>query len=896
VEVDINTELLKTKLYQPQTPPELISRLRLIQKLNTGLAGKLTLISAPAGYGKTTVLSEWISSTEIPTCWVSLDASDNDPARFWAYVIAALQTIKSKLGSAAEKLVKSRQQLPTEAILTSLINDISTDDSELIMVLDDYYLIDSTVIHKAVSFLIDHLPSQLHLVISGRSDPPLPLANLRAKGLLSELRTADLRFTQQEASDFLKLATETELSESDVLRLEERTEGWIASLQMAALSLKGREDVAGFINSFSGSHRYILDYLTDEVLRRQNERTRSFLLKTSIVDHLCGPLCDALAGSDDSQHTLEQLDEANLFVTPLDDKRYWYRYHRLFADLLKNQLMRTYPDDIHNLHLTAAKWYEENGFVHGAMHHVFAVNDFEYAADLIEQSAFDLLTEGKSYALQTWLAKLPKELVASRPWLCIWGGWSYLLTTAQPSDIEPFLSNVDDKLPQIDEQCKDIPNDTSKIKGYSLTLRAILARHTGDLKRSIELSHQASEYVSEDDQFARSFILLNLTVSHFYNGELEIARIFAEKTMAHARETETIYDDIVCTILMAHIEEQQGNLTKAKIIFEQAIELGTQPGNYILPATCRAFLGLGTIAYEQNELDTAQDYFNKAIELARQGNEILTTISGYVSLAWLNQVRGNADKADELLGQAQSLAYKAYTADIEGYFQSWRARFALARGDLDTAGRWAEEQKSAFFSPDTLFYTYAYGLTSTFIRVCIATGKLDGILPTLDNTKRNLDSQGQTSLLIEVLALESIVLDAIGDTEKAIVVLKQALKTAEPQGYIRLFIDEGEPMAKLLRLAASRGIMLSYVNKLRSAMHNQKQEQSDKQSPLVEPLSQRELEVLELLDAGKSNHQIADELILSIGTVKKHVYNIYSKLGVERRTQAISRSRELGLI
>jgi len=874
----------------------LISRPRLIEKLNAGLAGKLTLISAPAGYGKTTALCEWIHSTKIPVCWISLDASDNDPARFWAYVVAALQTTKPKLGKAAEKLIKSRQQLPTEAILTSLINDVSTNESDLIVVIDDYYLIDSEAIHKAVSFLIEHLPPQLHLVISGRSDPPLPLANLRAKGLLSELRAADLRFSQKETSDFLKLITEINLSESDVQRLEERTEGWVASLQMAALSLKGREDVSGFINSFSGSHRYILDYLTEEVLRRQDEATRSFLLKTSIVEHLCGPLCDAIMGRDDGQHTLEQLDEANLFVTPLDDRRYWYRYHRLFSDLLANQLIQTHPDDVGNLHLTAAKWYEENGFVQGAMHHAFAVKNYEYAANLIEQSAFDLLTEGKSHALQTWLARLPRETVQSRPWLCIWGGWSYLLTTAESSDIEPFLHNIDAKLPQIEEQCKDVPGDASKIKGYALTLRAILARQQGDLKRSIELSHQASQYVSEDDQFARSFILLNLTITHFYSGELEIARAYAEKTMAHARATETIYDDIVCTILMAHIEEQQGKLAKAKILFEQAVELGTQPGGYVLPATCRAFLGLGTIAYEHNDLDKAENHYSKAIELARQGNEILTVMHGYVLLAWLHQIHGNGEKADEFLSEAQSLALKSYTADIEGYFENWKARFALARGDLDAAKRWATEQKGVLASPDTLFYNYAAGLLSTLIKVCIATNILDGILPILENAKKNLDRQEQNGWLIEVLAHESVVLDAIGDTEKALVTLEQALKAAEAQGYIRLFIDEGEPMAKLLRLASSRGIMPTYVNKLRSAMHSQEQEQPDKQSPLVEPLSQRELEVMELLDSGKSNQQIADELILSIGTVKKHVYNIYSKLGVERRTQAISRARELGLI
>ncbi|MFC1905936.1 LuxR C-terminal-related transcriptional regulator [Chloroflexota bacterium] len=871
----------------------MISRPKLIQKLNAGLAGKLTLVSAPAGYGKTTALCEWIRSTKVPVCWISVDAGDNDPARFWAYVIAALQTIEPTAGKAAEKLIKSRQQLPIEAILTSLINDISADDAELIMVLDDYYLIELEAIHKAISFFIDHLPPQLHLVIAGRSDPPLPLANLRAKGLLSELRTADLRFTPQEASDFLKLTTQTELSDNDILQLEERTEGWIASLQMAALSLKGRDDVSGFINSFSGSHRYILDYLTEEVLRRQDEPTRAFLLKTSIVDHLCGPMCDALTKRDDGQKTLEQLDEANLFVQPLDDKRYWYRYHRLFTDLLRNQLIRTYPGDIHSLHFTAAKWYEENGYVQGAMHHAFAMNNYEYAADLIEQSAFNLLTEGKSYALQIWLAKLPKELVQSRPWLCIWGGWSYLMTTAQPGDIEPFLNNVDAKLPEIEQQPSD---DTSKIKGYSLTLHAILARRMGDLTRSIELSHQASKYVSEDDQFARSFILLNLTVSYFYNGELEIARSYAEKTMAHARATETIYDDIVCTILMAQIESQQGNLAKAKVIFEEAVELGTQPRGYILPATCKAFTGLGTIAYEQNDLDDAESYYNKAIELAQQGNEILTVMQSQVMLAWLNQIRGNAQTADALFSKARSLALKSHMSDIEDYIESWKARFAMARGDLDTAQRWATEQKDALTAPDTLFYNYAYGLLSTLIRICISINKLDGILPILENAKVNLDRQGQTGWLTEVLAHESIVLDAMGDTEKALETLEQALHRAEPQSYIRLFVDQGEPMAKLLRLAASRGMHPAYVNKLRSAMHNQEQEQSDKQSQLIDPLSQRELEVLELLDAGKSNQQIADELILSIGTVKKHVYNIYSKLGVERRTQAISHARELGLI
>ena len=867
-----------------------------MHKLNEGLSRKLTVISAPAGYGKTTVLSDWISSTEIPACWISLDMGDNDPARFWAYVIAALQTIIHEAGTTAHRLIKSRQKLPTEAILTSLINDISSDDCELIMVLDDYYLIESEAIHKAVSFFIDHLPPQLHLVISGRSDPPLPLANLRAKGLLSELRASDLRFTKQETSEFIKLATTIDFDENDILQLTERTEGWIASLQMAALSLKGREDVSGFINSFSGSHRYILDYLTEEVLKRQDERTRSFLLKTSISDHLCGPLCDAITEGEDGQRTLERLDEDNLFVMPLDDRRYWYRYHRLFSDLLHTQLTRTYPDEIRDLHFTAAKWYHENDFVQGAMHHAFVISDFQYAADLIEESAFDLLTEGKSYDLQTWLARLPRELVASRPWLCIWAAWSYMLSTAQPGDIEPYLDRVDEQLLDAGDQSEEAAYETSRIKGYTLALRAILARRQWDMKRSIELSHQASRFIPEDDQFARSFVLLNLTVSHFYNGELEIAREYAEKTMAHARATETVYDDIICMILIAHIEAQQGNLTRARAVYGQAIEAGTQPGGYILPTTCRAFIGLGSIAYEQNDLDEAESHYNKAIELARHGNEMITLMAGYVLLAWLNQVRQKPEKADELFGMAKSVALKSYTADTENYLESWRARFALARGDIDAAKRWAEEQKEIITFPETLFYAYSYGLVSTFVRACIASKSIASVLPLLENTRKNLEIQGQTGWLIEILALQSIVYDARGDTEDALATLEQALKAGEPEGYMRLFIDEGEPMARLLRLAASRGIYTVYVNKLRSAIHGHEQmHPGDEQAP-AEHLSQRELEVLELIDAGRSNRQIAEELILSVGTVKKHVYNIYSKLGVERRTQAIARARELGLI
>jgi LuxR family maltose regulon positive regulatory protein len=831
------------------------------------------------------MISEWICSTDKPVCWVSVDEGDNDPARFWSYVVAALQSLQPKLGSTAQRLLKSRQQPPVEALLISLINDISSESAELALVIDDFHLINAESIHKSLSFFIEHLPPHVHVLIASRTDPPLPLANLRAKGMLTELRATDLRFTTQEAFDFIKLVAKIKLSESDIFLLEERTEGWIASLQMAALSLKGRDDISGYINSFSGSHRYVLDYLTEEVLRQQDDNIRAFLLKTSVMDHLSGSICDAVTGRYDGQETLEHLDEANLFVEPLDEERYWYRYHRLFADLLRNQLQRTYPEQVKDLHLKAGKWYEENGFLHGAIHQAFVINDYEYAADLMERSALNQLAEGKSYALQIWLSKLPKEMVESRPWLCIWGGWSYLLTTAQPDDIEPFLDNVDSILPDIIKQKKQTTEDISKIKGYTLTLRAILARRKGNLKHSINLSHQASEYVLEDDQFARSFILLNLAVSYFYNGEIE---------------TETIYDDIICLNLSAQIEMHKAHLSKAKSIYEQTIQLGTQPGDYVLPATCRAFIGLGTIAYEQNKLDEAEKHHLRAIELANQSGEILTSTHGYILLAWLNQAKGNPQKADELFKQAEPLAHKAYTPDIEGYLESWKARFALARGDLDAATQWAEKQKGTITSPETLFYTYAYGLMSTLIRVHIATGNYDDASATLSRAQTKLESEEQTSWLIEILILKSLLYQGLNQIDNALSTLKQALHLAEGEGYIRIFADEGKPMSNLLRLAQSYGIHTEYVKRLLRAFHGYTQEQSISDivpsSVLIEPLSKRELEIMALLDAGKSNKEIADELILSIGTVKKHVYNIYSKLGVKRRTQAIAQARELGLI
>ena len=886
----MRARLLSTKLYVPPMPKEILPRPRLVEMLSAGLDRRLTLVSAPMGFGKTTLLTEWIASTASPVGWVNLDEADNDPAAFWTYFIAALQTVNPRIGQVALSLLQSTQPPQIEAILTALINEIARErsrrrarvDRRYIVVLDDYHAIDAPPVHKSLGYLLDHLPKQLHIVVASRSDPPLHLARLRARGQLHELRTDDLRFTTAEAASLLNKMMGLGLSEEDVAALEVKTEGWVASLRMAALSMQGMEDVSEFVRSFSGSHRHILDYLTEEVMRRQEPQTQSFLIQTSILDRLTGPLCDALTGRQDGQAMLERLEAANLFLMPLDQDRRWYRYHVLFRDLLRQRLSASQPALLPDLHHKACLWLEHAGLTAEAVQHALAARDFERAARLIERVTITMVTEGKAQTLLGWLSGMPEEVVSARPWLCVWGVWASLLT-GKLEEMEPFLQTAE-SAPNVSLM------DRKRVTGHVLTLRAILSRAHGDLDQSIQLSQEAMKRIPKDDLFVNSLLNFNLAVTYFMTGEMSLARLYAEKAIQSANATAPLWDDITATSLLGDIEAVMGDLRRAEMTYQQAIEIGSRhPGAQPLPVTANAYIGLSNVLYQWDRLGEAARFLERGLELGEMSGEAASLWRGRVYLARLMNARHDSRAARQALDRLSGLVPVSHAPEIVQHTRSWRARIMLEEGDLAAAERWAREQDLKLEEMPPFHREQLY---LTLIRLHLAKGEAKGIPELLEELAQRAEEQRTISNLIEILALQALSLQALDMREQAISKLARALTLAEAEGFVRVFLDEGEPMAKLLRLASSRGVSSGYVNKLMAAFESPLE--ARKRPPV--DFSERESEVMLLVAEGLSNREIAERLCLAVGTVKKHVYNIYDKLDVRTRTRAIARAREIGLL
>ena len=886
----MRTRLLTTKLYIPPMPKEMLRRPRLVEKLTAGMDRRLTLVSAPVGFGKTTLLTDWIASTNLPIGWINLEEADNDAAAFWTYFIAALQTINPRVGQVALSLLQSTQPPQIEIILTQLINEIAGDrgrrrnqaDPRYVVVLDDYHAIDSSAVHKGLNYLVDHLPRQLHVVVASRTEPPLHLGRLRARGQLNELRTDDLRFTAVEAASLLNEQMGLDLSDEDVTALEWRTEGWVASLRMAALSMQGVKDVTGFVRSFSGSHRHILDYLTEEVLSRQEADMRSFLIQTSILDRLTGPLCDALTGRQDGQETLEKLEAANLFLVPLDQERRWYRYHVLFGDLLRKRLGASQPESLPKLHHKACLWLEHAGLTSEAVQHALAAKDFERAARLIERVTITMVTEGKAQTLLSWLSRMPEEVVSARPWLCVWGVWASLLT-GKLEQMEPFLKTAE-----------AAPNesllDRKRVTGHVLTLRAILSRAHGDFLQSIELSQEAAKRIPKDDLFVNSLLNFNLAVVYFMTGELALARQYAEKAIQSAHATSPLWDDIIATSLLGDIEAMMGHLHRAEETYQRAIEIGSRhPGGQPLPVTANAYIGLSNLLYQWNRLEEAARFLERGIQLGTMSGEAASLWRGHVYLARLKNARHDTRAARQALDRLPVLIPVSHTPEIVQHTRSWRARIMLEEGDLASAERWAEQAYIRLEEVPPFHREQPY---LTLVRLHLAKGEVAGVPEFLEELAQRAEHQEANASLIEVLVLQALCFQTLGVRERAIQKLGQALTLAEGEGFTRVFLDEGEPMTKLLRLASSRGIGTKYASKLLAILESTR----ETRKPLPVDFSERESEIMLLVAEGLSNREIAERLCLAVGTVKKHVYNIYDKLDVRKRTQAIARAREMHLL
>jgi LuxR family maltose regulon positive regulatory protein len=925
--------ILATKLYNPPPRPGIVPRPRLVERLNEGLAAgrKLALISASAGFGKTTLVSEWIAGCKRPVAWLSLDEGDNDPTRFLIYVVAAMQTIVADLGGGLQAALQSAQPPTTEAILTSLLNEIAAIPDNFILVLDDYHMIDSEPIDHALTFLLDHLPPQMRLVIATREDPSLPLPRYRVRGQLTELRAADLRFTPEEAGAFLNQMMNLNLSVENIAALETRTEGWIAGLQLAALSMQGREDIAGFIQAFTGSHRFVLDYLIEEVLQHQSEHIRSFLLQTAILDRLCAPLCNAVTKREDGKEMLDVLERNNLFLIPLDDKRQWYRYHHLFADVLQTHLIEAQPEQVSSLHLRASAWYERNGLRSDAIRHALAVKDFELAAGLIEL-AWPAADEG-SIQPATWLdwvKTLPDELVHARPVLNV--GYAYVLlgrgeleaAEARLKDAERWLEpaepvKVQLETPSIEmviadkEQFKSLP--AAIAVGY-----AYLAQAFGNIPDTVKYASRVLELGSEADPLRHGQASMLLGMTYWASGDLEAAnRVFADYTMK-LWTAGNIPDAISTTVVLADIRLALGRLHEAIGTVEQLLQFVMDQGEPISPDTADLHRGLTELYLEQGNLEAAAHHLQRGKELGEKAELPVLRYRLCIAQARLNKTQADLDGALAILDEAERLYIRTPLPDFWP-ISAMKARIWVAQGRLTKALEWIREQG---LSPDDDLCYLRESEHITLARILIAQYQNDRndnsihtVMRLLDRLLQAAEEGSRMGSVIEILALLALAHAAQGNITPALVPLERALTLAEPEGYVRIFVDEGQPMAELLiRIDAKDGThrVKEHILKLFSAFDMHKEnypsgstpmekngssllaKQAVSPQPLIEPLSERELEVLRLLRTDLSGPEIARECIVSLSTVRTHTQNIYAKLGVNNRRAAIRRAEELDLL
>ncbi len=888
------TPLLTTKLYLPPARPTLVPRPRLKARLAQGLTRPLTLISAPAGFGKTTLVSEWCASEagrDFLLAWFSLDGDDNDPTRFLTYLIAALATLKPGLGETTLALLHSPRPPPPQAVLTGLINDLEAFDAPFALILDDYHVITAQPVHEALAFILDHLPPQMRLVILTRADPPLPLSRLRGRNQLTEIRAADLRFTREEAEMFLNRAMGLALSADDVQALESRTEGWIAGLQLAALSMEGREDPSHFIRTLVGSHRYIVDYLADEVLNHQSDLVRSFLLKTSIVHRLTGTLCDSLTELTHGQATLESLDQGSLFVVPLDDQRRWYRYHNLFADALRNRLHLLHPEWVPGLHRRAAEWFERQGLVSDAISHAVAGEDKARATRLVEENALSMVMRRELVTLANWLKTVEADR-QERPWLCVYQAWM-LYYAGQLDGIERHLQKserlVAASLPTEQVQARGI-------LGHIAAIRAGAAFVHKESARVIDHAEEALRHLPESEVELRTLVNYLLGGAYWLNGDLGACGRALENVDRTGRVAENVPLVVLALSALGRLHLLKGQPHRAAEICREAMRLASSQHGQLLPIAADACFGLGIVSYEWNDLTAATDHLGRFAELGELSGVASYVVLSKVLQARLRQAKGDSNSAFDLLHQAERLAKQSDLGiDVDTRIAAYGINIRLDGGDLEAAARLARERGMSLEGAADWRRVPEY---SAFVRVLLAQGEHSAALTLLEQLLRSVESKELSGHAIELLALQALAFCLGGDRPKAFVALKRSLALAEPEGYVRVFLDEGAPMARLLRDAGSQGIAPKYLTRLLAefdAMHGPGSIPPGHQ-PMAEALSERELEILRLVAAGKSNQQVADALILATGTVKKHLNNIFGKLGVQSRTQCVAKARELNLL
>jgi LuxR family maltose regulon positive regulatory protein len=744
-------------------------------------------------------------------------------------------------------------------------------------VLDDYHMLDSAEVDTALDFLIEHQPPQMHLIIMTREDPPLPLARLRARRQLVEIRAADLRFTPEEASAFLNHAMGLSLSSDVIDALERRTEGWIAGLQLAALSMQGHQDIRQFIEAFTGSHHFVLDYLVEEVLSRQSPEILDFLLQTSILDRMCGPLCDAIldeAGTA-SQSTLQQIHQANLFLIPLDNERGWYRYHHLFGDLLRKRLLQAENHDAKRLNLNASRWFEDNGYALEAFQHAAAAEDINRVLQLVDAGHTPLYLRGYAVPVLRWLQSLSSETKDARPILWVMTAW-VLWITHQSIKVEPILQQAEAALAQL------TPDDeTDLVLGRVAAMRAMLAANTYQTDVMIAQSERALALLPDTQQYVRLEVKRTLASAHHIIGNRDEAVQAYLDTIALCEATDNGFTNILATTGLGIVYELETQLQMAEQAYERVLTLVGEP---LQPIACEASLGLARLAYQRNDLDAAVHYGEQAILLAEQIEGIDTALAGEILLAQLRYAAGDTAAAMRALDAAWHTAHKnQFTTQIPK-IAALRIKLCLQQGDIETAAALLAEHENPL----------------SRARLELADGNTETALETLRDYHQEMAAKSWSDELLQVYVLQALASRRYGDNRAAMQAIQEAMTLAAPGGYIRVFVDEGQPMRQLLLEAAQAGIMPIYVNQLLEAFeapdNRSRQVQPASEQSLIEPLSERELEVLHLVAEGLSNREISERLYISINTVKGHNRVIFEKLGVSRRTEAVARARELGIL
>ena len=889
--------LVQTKLHLPRRRREVVHRPRLTNRWTSERQPVLTLVAAPAGFGKTTLLTEWFAGAEASTrsmAWIALDAGDNDPAVFGAYLLAAIRSVAPQIGATS---LSSSQPLRT--ITAALTNDLHELGRDVVLVLDDYHVIDSAEVHEAIVFLVDHAPANFCLVVASRAAPHLPLARWRARGDLLEIRAADLRFTNDEAARYLNGPMGLQLAAKDIGALEARTEGWIAALQLAALSMQGRDDVAAFIDNFTGDDRFVVDYLAEEVLERQSGDVRSFLLHTAVLSRLTGSLCDAVAGGSRGKAMLEVLDRANLFLVALDDGRHWYRYHHLFADVLRARLVDEQPEMVAELHLRASTWYERDGDTAEAVRHALAGQHFDRAAQLIELAAPLLRQRRQEGTLLRWLESLPDEVFIDRPVLAL-SLVGARMATGDVTGVEPLLQLVESTLEHSAPPPIVFDHELFKrLPAQVLVQRAGLALLAGDVDGTIAHASRALDLLETTDHLRRGSATALLGLAHWAIGDLGTAERRYSEAVRALIAADHIADMLGCSLALADIQIAQGKLAAATRTFESGLRWTTEhPG---LRGAADMHVGLSEVLIEKNDLDAAALRLETSTELGDSAGLPQHAYRWRVTMARLCRARGDLDGALVLIDEAVPLYDTDFSPPVRPV-TALRARVQLARGDLDAALAWATDR--GFNASDDLTYVREYEHI-TFARVliaCHATGRdaraLEDARTLLTRLLAAAEEGSRIGSTIEILILLATAHHAHQDNAAAIAALEDALRRAEAEGHVRLFLHAGPAVTALLRSVASREHAAPHTRRVRAAADHTESSpvlSSGSRPPLIDELSPRELDVLRLLRSDLSGPDIARELIVSLNTVRTHTKNIYAKLGVNNRREAIRRAAELGL-